>query len=70
MRQAIEQAQNLPDPEFHTTIVKGLPALYLSDPKVKQQGLDSAARYLITQAGSGTHKLYRLCRALRCLRAV
>lgn len=70
VRQAIEQAQNLPDPEFHTTIVKGLPALYLSDPKVKQQGLDSAARYLITQAGSGTHKLYRLCRALRCLRAV
>lgn len=64
---ALEQAAGLPDPLFHTTIVRGLPAFYLSDPKAPEQGLGGAADVLLEAGGAGTLSMYRACRLLRRL---
>lgn len=65
VRRALESVSGLPRPHFHRTVVKGLLALYLSDPKVSRQNLDWAARDLIRAAGGDTTALYKLCRLLR-----
>ncbi len=63
---ALQRAAVLPDPLFHTTVVKGLPAFYLSDPKVGEQSLDDAVRELL-EAGGGdqTMCMHRVCQSLR-----
>ena len=63
---ALKCAAALPEPLFHVTVVKGLPAFYLSDPKVRDQGLDDIARELL-EVGGGmkTLRMYRVCRSLR-----
>ncbi len=65
VRRALDGVSGLPRPLFHRTVVKGLLALYLSDPKVKKQGLQWVAHDLIHTAGRDTALLYHLCRALR-----
>ncbi|MBC7339571.1 MAG: DUF2600 family protein [Firmicutes bacterium] len=64
-RRALEAAATLPDAWFHRTVVKGLLALYLSDPKVRGESLERVARALIRAAGPPTATLWRLCRHLR-----
>lgn len=64
-RRALEAAATLPDAWFHRTVVKGLLALYLSDPKVRGESLEGVARALIRAAGPPTATLWRLCRHLR-----
>ncbi|MGB9921045.1 MAG: tetraprenyl-beta-curcumene synthase family protein [Moorellales bacterium] len=66
-RQAGQRVAKLPDPRFHRTLVMGLLSLYLSDPKVDQQGLMDLRRELLAAAGTDAWRLYRLCRAVRCL---
>ena len=63
---ALKCAAALPEPLFHVTVVKGLPAFYLSDPKVRDQGLDDIARELL-EVGGGmkTLRMHRVCRSLR-----
>jgi len=63
--QALERAARMPDPLFHTTVVQGLPALYLSDPKVGEQGLKHIAERLLQAGGEDTLRMYRVCRSLR-----
>ncbi|NLC51358.1 MAG: tetraprenyl-beta-curcumene synthase family protein [Firmicutes bacterium] len=65
LQQSLAGAASLPHPHFHLMIVKGLLALYLSDPKVEQQGLEQLAAELISFSGNDTWLLYRLCRLLR-----
>ncbi len=62
---ALEGVARLPHPTFHRTIVRGLLAVYLSDPKVAQQGLQQTARSLIDAAGTETKFFHRLCLILR-----
>lgn len=50
---------------FHTTVVEGLLAMYLSDPKVKSQGFDSAAACLLRLGGPSTLWIYRVCKLMR-----
>lgn len=69
-RRALESVSGLPRPHFHRTVVKGLLALYLSDPKVRRQNLDRAARELIHACGRDTVALFRLCGLLRRARVV
>jgi tetraprenyl-beta-curcumene synthase len=65
LQRALNCAATLPDPWFHTTIVRGLPAFYLSDPKVGAQGLDATANVLLAAGGNETRSMYQLCRLLR-----
>lgn len=69
IRIAMEKARGLSqageDPEFHLMVAQGLLALYLSDPKVRKQGLEPLAKALLDTAGPRTKRLWHLCLALR-----
>ncbi|MDO9573483.1 MAG: tetraprenyl-beta-curcumene synthase family protein [Candidatus Contubernalis sp.] len=70
LEKSLESASALPRPDFHTLVVKGLLAMYLSDPKVEKQGLLGIARQLMDQAGSDVPGMYRFCRMLRRLKVM
>ena len=65
LEHALDQAAKMPDPLFHITVVQGLPAFYLSDPKVGAQGLEDGAAMILETAGEETLRMYRVCRSLR-----
>ncbi|MDO9534689.1 MAG: tetraprenyl-beta-curcumene synthase family protein [Bacillota bacterium] len=66
VRNALERTENLVNSVFHRTVVKGLLALYLSDPKIKDQKLDDFAYSLLHATGEkDTFNMYRICRLLR-----
>ncbi len=63
---ALQRAGELSNPTFHRMVVKGLLILYLSDPKIKNQKLESIAHGLLSATGEkDIFYLYRLCRSLR-----
>jgi len=57
-------ASVLPDPEFHTTVVLGLLAFYLSDPKAGEDLIDES-RGLVRMGGRTAGFMTYLCRLLR-----
>lgn len=64
-RNAYQNASHTPHPYFAKTIVHGLAALYLSDPKIKTP-VDKQVRLdLLKEAGGYTRWIYRFCRLLR-----
>lgn len=63
--QAHQQASQLNQPIFTKTVIEGLLALYLSDPKIKHQGYQQMARSLIAEFGRSTVYTYRLCSQVR-----
>jgi tetraprenyl-beta-curcumene synthase len=67
LNRALDCAAALPDPWFHTTVVRGLPAFYLSDPKARMQGLHETAGVLLAGGGRETRSMYQICRLLRRL---
>ncbi len=63
---ALEQAGQLQNPLFHRSVVKGLLALYLSDPKIKTQGLTQISSALLAETKEkDIIFLHALCRILR-----
>lgn len=64
-REALHNAQHLPNAHFHTTVVNGLLAMYLSDRKIKEQGFQYAATHLLTTVGPQAWQTYYLCRLVR-----
>ena len=64
VKKALDQAGKMPDPVFHRTLVKGLLALYLSDPKILSQGLYKSACRLL--AATGEKDAYLMFYACRC----
>lgn len=70
VRESLEMASLLPEAGFHKTIVRGLLAMYLSDPKVRAQDLTPVAQDLILQAGWGTRFMARGCQALRAMKVL
>ena len=65
LERALDCAAVLPDPWFHTTVVRGLPAFYLSDPKAQMQGLEGTIRVLLASGGGESRSMYQICRLLR-----
>lgn len=66
IKNALQNARKLDNPTFHCTVVKGLLALYLSDPKIKEQKLEKVAHSLLSAAGEkDIFYMYHLCRLLR-----
>ncbi|WP_350344781.1 tetraprenyl-beta-curcumene synthase family protein [Proteinivorax tanatarense] len=65
VEKSLESAAKLKNSSFHVLIVRGLLAMYLSDPKVKKQNLDPFAKDLLSLAGSDTTLLYNYCLKLR-----
>ncbi|MBP2654415.1 MAG: hypothetical protein H6Q73_1984 [Firmicutes bacterium] len=65
LQQALLNAQNLPDPIFNKTIVRGLLAMYLSDPKTSYSPEKEIKTALLSTGGNYTKFMYALCRLLR-----
>ena len=64
-KEAFLQAQSLPQPLFHQTVVQGLLAMYLSDPKTNPQNQQAIKKALLKTAGWYTTFIYLLCKLLR-----
>ena len=65
LREAFQAADCLPRPAFHRTVVSGLLALYLSDPKAAQSGRRKITQQLLRSGGTAAMALYRVCLLLR-----
>lgn len=65
IRQAVSQSDTLPNPAFSKTVICGLLALYLSDPKALTAREKPITKTLLTYAGPYTKLLHTLCRLLR-----
>lgn len=64
-KQAFLAAQTLPQPLFHKTVVQGLLAMYLSDPKTNPPPEQAIKKSLLKTAGWYTTFMYMLCKLLR-----
>ncbi len=65
IREAHNQASQLPDPSFARTVIEGLLAMYFSDKKVKKQGFGQMTRELINESGRGALHTYYICALVR-----
>lgn len=63
--QAFAQAKKIPDPVFTATVIQGLLAMYLSDPKTNRSADQEIAKALLKSGGAYTVLLHKLCRLLR-----
>jgi len=67
LAEGLRRTGGLRSPLFHQTVVKGLLALYLSDPKVECQRLGWVADRLLRDAGWDARVMHRMCRGLRSI---
>lgn len=63
--QALAGTASLPEPLFHELVIKGMLAMYLSDPKAVQAGKKEVTRRLLTAGGYKTLVMHRICQELR-----
>lgn len=68
MRQAVKACSSLPYPRFHITIIKGLLAMYLSDPKATWGLNRITSRNLLKNGYPGTGVYHNICRFLRLVK--
>ncbi|HAU32071.1 MAG: hypothetical protein XD78_0914 [Desulfotomaculum sp. 46_296] len=65
LEKSLSEAGSLSEPFFHLLVVRGLLAMYLSDPKVKAQDFLAIAETLLRSAGNGCIYLHRFCSSFR-----
>lgn len=65
VNQALKSSQNLSHPSFMQTVIYGLLAMYLSDPKALVPGNKPITAALLKHAGLYTKLLHTLCKWLR-----
>lgn len=65
VKQSLDAVGSLKENKFHDTVVKGLLAMYLSDPKVKEDDLEPLALELLCAAGKDAFNMYNICLKLR-----
>ncbi len=65
LEESLKRASKLPSPAFHDTVIKGLLAMYLSDPKAYRGGRKKITQRLLRSGGAKTMLLHRLCLSLR-----
>lgn len=62
---AYKKARSLSESKFHTTVISGLLAIYLSDQKVETQNLQLIRQRLLNIGGNDAFQLFRLCKVFR-----
>ncbi|MGI6711468.1 MAG: tetraprenyl-beta-curcumene synthase family protein [Bacillota bacterium] len=65
LSRALEKAGTLPDPAFHKTIIRGMSALYLSDPKSFIPPAKDISSHLVKMSGKKMQLLHLICKLLR-----
>lgn len=67
IQQALSKCSRLKYPGFHFTIIRGLLAMYLSDPKAASGGRGIVSRRLLKAGGKRAGSYYNICRLLRSM---
>lgn len=67
LRKSLQETAKLPRASFHHSVIQGLLAVYLSDPKVKIQGLQRYSGSLLSAGGVRAKFYYRICLLLRSI---
>ncbi|MHB8125808.1 MAG: tetraprenyl-beta-curcumene synthase family protein [Desulfitobacteriaceae bacterium] len=62
---AWEGSNKLVYPTFHKTVLQGLLAMYLSDPKSSAMDIQSITKHLLSRGGTGVGILHWICKNLR-----
>jgi len=70
LKKSTEHCMTLRYPEFHLTVVRGLLAMYLSDPKASWGLNKLASRNLLNQGGKEIKLYYNICRMLRAAKII
>ena len=70
LKKSLEEAASLPYAGFHITVVKGLLALYLSDPKAAAGLNRLASRNVLRYGGRNAALYHSICRLLRKLEII
>lgn len=65
IRQSFKKCSSLKNPEFHFTVISGLLAMYLSDPKAASGGRGIVSRRLFKAGKMRAISYYHICRLLR-----
>ncbi|WP_434512004.1 tetraprenyl-beta-curcumene synthase family protein [Desulfitobacterium sp. AusDCA] len=65
LKESTQHARYLTYPKFHQTVVEGLLAMYLSDPKTQIEELRGGTQALLSAGGITIQLLYQMCRVLR-----
>ncbi|MCX7708869.1 MAG: tetraprenyl-beta-curcumene synthase family protein [Clostridia bacterium] len=65
VEQSLSRCSGLKYPGFHMTVIKGLLAMYLSDPKASMGMNRLASRNILRSSGKKTEMYYNICRLLR-----
>lgn len=65
IKKSLEGCDTLPNPEFHKTMVRGLLAMYLSDPKMEAGRFGPLLPVLLKTGGPKARALYSICRLMR-----
>jgi len=65
LNESLRRANSLSRPAFHRTVIKGLLAMYLSDPKAYSGGRKKIAQRLLRHDGKEAVWLHRVCLNLR-----
>lgn len=65
LEQSLSKAKELPEPLFHVTVVEGLLAMYLSDPKALQGEKREISLSLLAKGGLRVKFLHWICLKLR-----
>lgn len=65
LEQSLKRAETLENTLFHTTIIEGLLAMYLSDPKTALGYEKNIRQKILQKASYATNTLYFICKLLR-----
>lgn len=63
--ESLQKAETLPHAAFHLTVVHGLLALYLADPKASRSGRNKISQQLPREVGIKARLLHKTCLGLR-----
>lgn len=68
IEESLKRSTGLPFPKFHQTVILGLLAMYLSDPKALTREIRAISQSLLQAGGSTAWFYYRCCRFLRFIK--
>lgn len=70
IKQSLAKASSLENAKFHLTIIKGLLAMYLSDPKANHPLYRRTIKNMLNQCGPSCVFWYRICKLLRRAKSI
>jgi tetraprenyl-beta-curcumene synthase len=70
IQESFDGAKKLSNPEFHRTIIEGLLAMYLSDPKIHTLDDKKISKFFLNIEKSDANYIYKMCKVLRKVKSL